>query len=173
MLLRSIATKHVHSIPVTEAFLASDNFERIGAELEQVQVGEWAQSWDAAFLRWRLRRPDGGYVLHIAQNCIGVSVKSVGPLGIPCAVLLKVWPRKGASLPLHTGALIGATLRSHRALVCVYAGWNAHALVRGIRVPHRFQPSPLNVVLKVVDESRIDRDTFELETWELLDMDAY
>ena len=45
--------------------------------------------------------------------------------------------------------------------------------VRGLTVPQRWQPSPLNVVLKVLDPRRIDVETFRLDTWELLDMDAY
>lgn len=166
-------SRSVRSHPVTEDFLASDEFQRVAEELVDQSVREWAQAWDAPFLRWRLGRPDGGYVLHVGKHCIGVSVKSHGPLGVPCAVLLKVWPRRGAKVPVSTTALVGATLRSHRAVVCVYAGWNANARVRGMRVPHRFQPSPLNVVLKVVDEERVDAETFVLETWELLDMDAY
>jgi hypothetical protein len=147
-----------------------------------VPIDGWAQSWATEFALWRLSRPDvveqaavrgRGYALHVAPDAMAVTVRAPAPLHIPAAVLLKVWPRPGARLPVATGALVAAACRHHRAPFCVYAGWNRHAVVRGVPVPRPAQPSPLNVVLKVLDESAVDRDTFSLDTWELLDMDAY
>jgi hypothetical protein len=96
-----------------------------------------------------------------------------GPLRVRFAVLLKVFPRPGAALPLPAAPLIAAACRYHRAPLCVYAGFNAHVRVRGIRSPRRFQPSPLNLVFKSLDERRGPTATFRLDTFEFLDMDAY
>ena len=95
------------------------------------------------------------------------------PLHVPVAVLLKVFPRRGAALPLRIPHLVRAAAVAHRTPFVLYVGWNAHVRVSGITIPRRLQPSPLNVVLKVLDSSRIAADAFVLDTWELLDMDAY
>lgn len=165
--------RHVESIVVSDDFLHSERFTALTADLDRVPVRDWATSWDTDFVRWRLSRPDAGYVLHVDDDAIAVSATERAPLGIPACVLLKIWPRPGAVLPVRGARYATAAARFHRAPVCVYAGWNRHAIVRGIRIPRRFQPSPLNVVLKVLDPDRVDADTFRLDTWEFLDMDAY
>lgn len=169
----AVGGRGVESYRVDAAFLASERFAQITAGLDDVPLRDWTQSWDTEFARWRLARPDGAYVVHVSESVVAVTVRTRGPLGIPCVVLLKVWPRPRAALPVRAGGVIAAAQRFHRAPVCVYAGWNAHARVVGIPVPRRFQPSPLNVVLKVLDPSLVDGDAFRLDTWELLDMDAY
>ncbi len=163
----------VKSFVVDAAFLASQEFTDATRDLDWVPVSGWAQSWDTDFLRWRLARPDGGYVLHVADDAIAVSHRTHAPLRLPAAVLLKVLPRPGATLPLAVPHIVAATARTHRTPLVVYAGWNAHVRVGGFRVSQRMQPSPLNVVLKVLDPTRIDAASFCLDTWELLDMDAY
>ena len=169
----ALPTKRTKTFVVTPEFLASEHFAILTRDLAVTPVTDWAQTWDTEFLRWRLSRPDGGYRLHVVPEAIGVSVKAKGPMGVPCSVLLKVWPRAGSRVPVHAGPIVAASLRAHRAVACIYAGWNANARVRGIAIPHRLQPSPLNVVLKVLDPTAIDANTFRLETWEFLDMDAY
>ena len=74
---------------------------------------------------------------------------------------------------MDAGPFVGSAMRAHRTPLAVYTGWNAHATVRGVTIPHRLQPSPLNVVIKVLDPAAVDAETFHLDTWELLDMDAY
>ena len=146
---------------------------RAEAVADAVPVRDWVQSWTPDFLRWRLSRPDGGYVLHVARDAVGVSVLSHAALRIRAAVLLKVFPRPGATLPVASGSLVRAACRVHRAPMCVYAGFNAHAVVRGIAPPRRLQPSPLNLVFKSLDEERAPSATFRVDTFEFLDMDAY
>ncbi len=167
------AARRVESITVDDDFLASDRFAALASNLDWVPVRDWVQSWDAAFLRWRLSRPDGGYVLHVGRDALAVSVAATAPLGIRAAVVLKVFPRPGAVLPVRTGALLAAACRHHRAPLYVYAGFNAHAVVRGLRPPRRLQPSPLNLVVKPLDESVVRGADFRLDTFEFLDMDAY
>jgi hypothetical protein len=165
-----------HDVDAT--FLASHRFEEVTQDLDWVPVSGWAQSWDTDFLRWRLSRPDGGYTLHVADDAIAVTHCAPAPLHVPVAVLLKVFPRRGATLPLRIPHLVRAASVAHRTPFVLYVGWNAHVQVRGITIPRRLQPSPLNVVLKVLDTGStdaraIDAGSFALDTWELLDMDAY
>ncbi len=166
-------SRGVESRPVTADLLTSPWFTGIAADLDWVPVRDWVQSWTPEFLRWRLSRPDGRYLLHASPHALAVSVRASGPLGVPFAVLLKVFPRPGAHLPVAGGPLVAAACRAHRAPACIYAGFNAHAVIRGIPTPRRLQPSPLNLVFKPLDESVAPASTFRLDTFEFLDMDAY
>jgi hypothetical protein len=163
----------VESRPVDAGLLASAWFEAAAAELDWVPVADWVQSWTPDFLRWRLSRPDGRYVVHVTPDALAVSVLAHASLRVRAAVLLKVFPRPGATLPVSAAPLVAAACRYHRAAFCVYAGFNAHVRVRGVRSPRRFQPSPLNLVYKSLDEQRGPAATFRLDTFEFLDMDAY
>ena len=136
-------------------------------------VRDWVQSWTTEFLRWRLQWPGHVYTLHVSRSALAVSYRAAGPARIPFAVLLKVFPRPGATLPVAASPFVTAACRSHRAPLCLYVGWNAHAHVRGIPAPRRFQPSPLNVVFKSLDEARAPSSSFRLDTFEFLDMDAF
>jgi GNAT superfamily N-acetyltransferase len=167
------AGRSVESRPVDSQLLSTPWFENAAENLDWVPVADWAQSWTSDFLRWRLSRPDGGYVLHVAPDALAVSVLAHARFRLRCAVLLKVFPRPGARLPLSTNSVVAAACAYHRAALCVYAGFNAHARVRGIRSPRRLQPSPLNLVFKSLDEARAPSESFRLDTFEFLDMDAY
>jgi hypothetical protein len=102
-----------------------------------------------------------------------VSTRDHGPLGIPFAVLCKVWPRPGSVLPVKGARYVTAACRAQRAPVCVYGGWNAHVRVRGIAIPKRLRPSPLVLVFKSFDETRAPTPDFRIDTWEFLDGDVY
>jgi GNAT superfamily N-acetyltransferase len=167
------AGRGVESRRVDADLLASAWFDDAAADLDWVPVSDWVQSWTPEFLRWRLSRPDGGYVLHCTRDALGVSVLAHARLRLRAAVLLKVFPRPGATLPVSAAPLISAACRAHRAPMCVYAGFNAHATVGGINPPRRLQPSPLNLVFKSLDEARAPSATFRVDTFEFLDMDAY
>jgi hypothetical protein len=167
------AGRSVESRPVDSELLSTPWFENAAADLDWVPVTDWVQSWTPEFLRWRLSRPDGGYVLHVTPDTLAVSVLAHAHLRIRCAVLLKVFPRPGARLPLSTTSVVAAACAYHRAPLCVYAGFNAHVRVRGVRSPRRIQPSPLNLVFKSLDETRAPSSSFRLDTFEFLDMDAY
>ena len=163
----------VESRVVDTAVLASPWFETAATDLDWVPVANWAQSWTPEFLRWRLSRPSGGYVLHLTHDALAVSVLAHARFRVRCAVLLKVFPRPGATLPVSATPFIAAACTHHRAALCVYAGFNAHVPVRGLPSPRKLQPSPLNLVFKSLDEQRTPAAGFELDTFEFLDMDAY
>jgi hypothetical protein len=166
-------TRGIEHYGCTPAFLASRQFADLTADLDWVPVRAWTQSWTTDYLQWRLRRPDTDYVLHASPDALAVSRRYHGPAGVPFAVLLKVFPRPGATLPVPTAPLVAAACRAQRAPLCVYAGWNAGAHVRGIRTPPRLQPSPLNIVYKSFDEERAPQATFRPDTFEFLDEDAF
>jgi hypothetical protein len=163
----------VRDVRVDAAFLAGDELERVASDLDWVPVQDWTQSWTVDFLRWRLANPDASYVLHVGPDALAVSTRDHGPLGAPAAVLCKILPRPGARLPIRAGRYVTAACRAHRAPVCIYAGWNAHARVRGIPLPMRLRPSPLDVVFRSFDEQRAPTERFRLDTFELLDGDVY
>ncbi len=168
-----LPTRSVRRHRVTPDFLRSREFVELTAFLEGAPVEEWAQHWDTDFLRWRLSRPNGGYVLHAHADALAVSVCAAGPARLPFAVLLKVWPTSDAASPLRAGRIVASALRAHSAVACIYAGWNRNVKVAGVTIPHRLQPSPLNVVLKILNPDAVDAASFNLETFEFLDMDAY
>ena len=163
----------VRDIRVDDAFLAGDEFIALASDLDCVPVRDWVQSWDPDFFRWRLQNPDNTYTLHVGRDAVAVSARDHGPLGIPAAVLCKVFPRPGATLPVHAGRYVAAACRAQRAPVCVYGGWNAHVRVRGLKIPERFRPSPLVIVFKSFDEQRAPTTDFRIDTWEFLDGDVY
>jgi GNAT superfamily N-acetyltransferase len=163
----------IRDIRVDPAFLAGGELDRLASDLDWVPVRDWVQSWSADFLRWRLANPDSSYVLHVGPDALAVSTRDHGPLGAPAAVLCKIFPRPGARLPIRGGRYVAAACRAQRAPVCIYVGWNAHARVRGIPLPMRLRPSPLVVIFRSLDEQRAPTDQFRLDTWELLDGDAY
>ena len=94
--------------------------------------------------------------------------------GLPFAVILKLLPRR----PLADGetvssrGAIAAACRYHRAPAAVYAGFNAHVRVRGVRPPRRIQPAPLNLLFRSLSDE-VPQETFTLDTYEFLDFDAY
>ena len=171
--LPGVPPKGVRDVRVDAAFLAGAEIAILAEDLDWVPVQDWVQSWAPDFFRWRLANPDASYTLHIGPDAIAVSTRDHGPLGIPVAILCKVFPRPGARLPVPAGRYVTAACRAHRAPVCVYGGWNAHARVRGITLPMRFRPSPLVVVFKSFDEVRAPTPEFRIDTFEFLDGDVY
>jgi hypothetical protein len=168
-----VPPRGVRDVPVGDALLDGAELKELGSDLDWVPVRDWVQSWPYERLRWRLARPDAGYVLHVGPDALVVSARDRAPLRVPAAVVLKVFPRPGARLPVRAGRYVTAACRAHRAPICVYAGWNAHATVRGVPVPMRLRPSPMNVVYKSFDEERMPSASFRIDTFELLDGDAY
>ena len=68
--------------------------------------------------------------------------------------------------------MIAAACRHHRAPGAAYAGFNARVRVPGVRLPVRLRPVPLNLLYKSLSDD-VPEATFELDTYEFLDMDAY
>lgn len=162
--------RHWRSVPVTEEWLASDEFASLAAELDDHPAQGWTPSWQADNLRWRLARPRGGYVVHIGPDLVAVSTRDT-VRGLRFAVILKLLPRRGA-VGLSGRDAIAAACRHHRTPICVYAGLNAHVTVRGLPLPARLRPAPLNLLVRSLSDD-IDQESLRLDTFEFLDCDAY
>jgi hypothetical protein len=164
--------RNVTSHEVTPAFLDSPAFADLAAGLDRSPAWHWTNRWTPEYLRWRLSAPNAArYSLHASADLVGVSTVE-RRAGVPLAVVLKLLPRHGRFGPLSGRALVTAMCRHHRAPAAVYAGHNRHVVMRGVRLPERLKPVPLNLCVLSLDD-RIDQTTFQLDTFELLDMDAY
>jgi hypothetical protein len=162
----------VESHAVNGGFLDSPAFKTLAEGLDETPAWHWTNCWTPDYLRWRLAAPNGArYTVHRSDELVGVStVERRG--GIPIVVVLKLLPRDGRFGPLAGNPLISAMCRHHRAPVALYAGHNRHVVVRGIPMPERLKPVPLNLcVLPLAGD--LSGTTFVLDTYELLDMDAY
>ena len=158
------------SVPVEPGYLRSSAFEELAGELDGHPASGWTQCWTPETLRWRLARPHADYTLHIGPDAVAVSTRDT-VAGLPVALLLKIVPRGGRTVGTGAGA-VGAACRRHRTPACVYAGFNAHAPVRGLPLPVRLRPSPLNQLFGSLDPS-VPESGFTLDTFEFLDSDDY
>lgn len=130
----------------------------------------WMQEWTAEKLTWRLASPLGPYGVHVHPS--GVMVTAVARRGVPITLVLKVFARRGAPY-VATRALLRAACRYHRTAVYLYAGYNGRARVRGLPLPQRLRPAPLNLIYRALDASVPAAADMRFETFEFLDFDAY
>jgi hypothetical protein len=162
----------VESRPVTPALIESGDLDLLVDGIDRSPAWHWTNRWTPDQLRWRLAAPNcGPYTVHRSQDLVGVTTLE-HRAGVPVVIVLKLAPRDGRFGPLAANPLITAMCRHHRAPVALYAGHNRHVAVRGVPLPERLKPVPLNLCVLPLDE-RIDAATFVLDTFELLDMDAY
>lgn len=162
------------------AFLTGPAGAEILDGLDDQPVEHWVNRWTPEYLRWRLAAPNmaSPYWVHASRGLVAVTAREhVG--GVPVAVVLKLAPRASRpelhpdyQLPLDAAGLVRAACRFHRAPFAVYAGFNRHVTLRGIRPPRRLLPSPLNLIYRGLSPEA-PNETFELDTFEFLDMDAY
>jgi len=124
--------------------------------------------WNTELLNWRLSRPGADYYLHISESAVLVTTKiSIG--GIKMAVLLKAFPINPSEVPIPIAPSVSGVARYHKTPFVVYWGENPHFKMNGLKIPRRFQPSPLDLVVHFFGEKR----NFELNEFELLDFDAF
>ncbi|MSO60247.1 MAG: GNAT family N-acetyltransferase [Ilumatobacteraceae bacterium] len=128
------------------------------------------QRWDLDLLEWRLSMPGGKYSLHALDDCIAVSTTDI-VMGVRVAVLLKVFAMQGVS-SVKGSSVAMRLVRHHKTPIVFHWGINPLLAGRGVPLPKRLQPSPLEVVLHVFDESQ-DSSDISLDSFELLDFDAY
>ncbi len=171
----------IQHLEVTREWLKSNEFDDLARRLDKHELGSWATNWAPEVLRWRLQCPFVKYWIHISDELTLISTRS-SFAGLRATVILKTFPLTGSESrdPGSTGlpervdatSAIRAAARFHRSAFAVYAGFNGSVSVRGFRPPRRLQPSPLNLIIRSLDDS-LDISTVELDTFEFLDMDAY
>ncbi len=167
----ALRTPHVEDIPATPEFLGSARFEELTADLDDYPTTGITNRWTPEHLRWRLARPHGSYVVHVSPELVSVSARTV-QRGVPAAVVMKLLPRGGRRGPLPARQVIAAACRYHRTPIALYAGYNEHVRVRGIRPPHRLKPAPLYILVRALRDG-VDQDAVVLSTYEFLDIDAF
>ncbi len=165
------ASRRIDSRTVDAAYLASPEFAHLASGLDRAPVTQWTNSYTAEYLRWRLACPSTTYAIHVSDDLVAITTTDKR-FGVPAAVILKLLPRDGRSGPLPADPIVAAACRFHRAPYAVYAGFNAHARVRGFQPPKRLQPSPLNLIIRSLSPS-VDQGPLAIDTFEFLDMDAY
>jgi hypothetical protein len=152
-------------------FRAGERFAEVAAGLDAHRAEGWTQVYDETYLRWRVAQPHARYVMHVGDDVVAITTRS-SFAKVPVCVVLKLLPRAAAADQVEAGAVIAAACRHHRAPAAVYAGFNARVRVRGVQLPLKLRPVPLNLLYKSLSDD-VPQDTFELDTYEFLDMDAY
>ena len=160
----------VESRNVTNAYLASGDFEALAASLDFSPGRDLSHRWTPALLRWRLGSPATSYAIHAGPN--GAAVTCVERrFGVPVAVVVKTF-RRASTTPVSMNGVIAAACRFHRAPVALYAGFSAQCRVAGVSLPSRFKPAPLNLCVRRYDDTGSGPDP-RLETFEMFDFDPF
>lgn len=128
----------------------------------------WSRRWTPTTLAWRLRAPGAHYAVHGADDVLAIStVERRGPVSI--AILLGAFSARPLSAR-RTRQLIREICVTHRAPVALHAGTNEHLSLRGVPLPDRLRPSPLNLISRSLGHAtELDDPT----RFEFLDFDAY
>jgi hypothetical protein len=124
--------------------------------------------WNAELLKWRLSGPEANYYLHISESAILVTTKvSIG--GIKIAVLLKAFSLNPNEVPAPIAPCASGIAKYHKTPFVTYWGKNQHFKMDGLKIPRKFQPSPLDLVVHFFEAN----NNFVLSEFELLDFDAF
>jgi hypothetical protein len=167
-----IRPKRWQSHAATADFVTSPTFAELADGLDEHPVEHWTHSWTPDYLRWRLSAPNGAtFAIHASDDLLAVSTRSDFK-GVPVAVIVKLLPRHGHGEKVSALPAITEACFFHRAPAAVYAGFNRFVTVRGMPAPERLKPAPLNLEICSLSDD-IRQDSFALDTFEFLDMDAY
>ena len=153
--------------------MQSNQFKKIDTEtvfdFETFEhLSEFSPAWNRELLKWRLSRPGADYYLHTCESAFIVSTK-ISLKGLKIAVLLKAFPIDMDKMPIPIGPLASGVAKYHKTPFVAYWGQNQHFEMNGLKVPRKFQPSPLDLVVHFFERNR----DFELNEFELLDFDAF
>lgn len=176
------SSRGVESHDLDDAFRSTDDFTRLIDGLDAQPADGWTQCWTPEHLRWRLAAPGAQYAIHASDEVVAITT-TASAKGVPVAVVLKLLPREGRRGPLSARSVIAAATRHHRVPVAIYAGFNAHVPVKGLKIPKRAQPAPLNLLFIARDEASrflgmdLEKEgpqaAARFDTFELLDFDAF
>ena len=164
-----LAGRGAESVVADASVLGDDAFWARLEPLLAAPASGMAFAWDRASLTWRLSSPRGPYAVHLVDGAAAVSTVSRAN-GLRVAVILKLLPAGGVGRSAAR-ALIGAACRHHRAVAAVHAGIVHPDTPRGIPLPERFKPSPLNLIYRTLGTDGGASPRFA--SLEFLDFDAY
>jgi GNAT superfamily N-acetyltransferase len=169
----SVRPASVRSHDVSSAFLTSDTFSATVARLEPAgSTHEIEQEWPLEKLRWRLSTPRHRYAVHSSSSGVLITTSAVIALGLRVVVALKFLPNKGIQA-MDTTRLLRAAAAHHKSHFFVYSGFNRKAAPKGMSLPRRLLPSPLNLIYRKLDASMPDAAHIRIACFEFLDFDAY
>lgn len=157
---------------VSPEVLADERFVAAVEHGDKRPARAFTNVWSPDSLRWRLQPPNAKrYAIHVGPEALAVStVDHAGPVAL--AVLLKVLPLGPWSRLVDGRPLVGAVCSFHGTPALVYAGWNRWLDLPGRRLPTRFRPVPLNLIVRSLDPA-LPQERIAFDTFEFLDMDAY
>ncbi len=127
----------------------------------------WARRYDETTLLWRLACPAGPYTV-VASETAAVVASRTTQGGLPFTVILGTF----ASQPTDIMPLVGTACRTVGPRLFVHAGFNADTRLRGIPVPKRLRPAPLNMIWRAGAGGEAFAPE-ELRRFEFLDFDLY
>ena len=124
--------------------------------------------WNLELLTWRLSRPGSQYFLHLSPSALLISTTAFFR-GFKTALILKALPLKPCDERLSISPFISNVAKHHRTPFIIYWGENQYFEMKGIKIPRKIQPSPLELVLHFFEK----KHDFQLTGFELLDFDAF
>jgi GNAT superfamily N-acetyltransferase len=157
--------------PITAAYLDGPGFKSFYDSLDLIATTGWARDWTFETLRWRLSQPNAEYFA-VETGDVAAIVTMTHASKVPVVAILKLFAREGASGSTSGAGAVSAACLKLKAPAAVYAGFNAKVRMRGVPVPKRLRPSPLNLITRSLDPAH-PLDDLQLETFEFLDFDAY
>lgn len=125
--------------------------------------------WSPESLAWRLASPGARYAVHRLPGALVVST-SERRSGVDVAVILAMLADHDLDRA-EVDAIVRAACRRHRAPFALHAGVHAGADVRGVPLPRRLRPSPLNLIFRWLDPDQLAAP--HVGRFEFLDFDAY
>jgi len=155
----------VESRPVDEKLLRTPWFEGLAENLDSVPVADWC-SRGTRFLRWRLSRPDAGYVLHVTPTP-SRSVSSRTRASMSLRGVAQGVRATGSATAALGGPMVAAACRPMvRRCVCTLVQTPTSGSVAFAHSRRCIPPSPLNLVFKSLDEARAPSATFPARTFD-------
>jgi hypothetical protein len=163
----------VKSTEATSEWRDGPAFRAFADGLDYAPTARLSQRYSPALLRWRLGAPDARYTVHEGRHAAIVSTVS-RVRGVPVAVIVKTFRRRTAPRArVPVNGLIAAACRHHLAPAAVYAGFSAVCDVKGVPLPERFKPAPLNLIVRSARRGFIDAATVEFDSFEFFNFDAF
>ena len=153
-----IGVANSQSAPVFLKHLGFQEIGRLNLRLGRIRIPQGTtRVWDAATLNWRLASPKSNYKLSSYGS--GIHKVSTRIAGLPFDLKTMIATRVLLSNENHKAMRLPG--------IALTVDWNRRFRPK-IQLPNKLKPSPLVLIIKFLGE-----EVFELDTWGLLDFDAF
>ncbi len=187
-LVRRVGFRHILSLPVAAGLAlpagnktirscpAIDGLDtpEIGSildDFDEASGAPIAPAWTPEKLRWRLSCPAAKFVLHANDHAMIVTKRDT-ERRLPIAIVVKVFKRRAAT-NTTLRPLLRAACHTHRTMFYLHAGVSPALPIRGVPVPRRLLPSPLNLLYIKLGPNAPEPEAVRPEPFEFLDFDVY